>query len=200
MMPMMTMKRVWLLIAAVVTLSLQVGAFAPPVVHVATTSKSTATLNHPFASSPLSIRNDDPVRAAAVTTTTTSTLSSTALSASSSPSPEESSLPMANVLFGIGWIGLLIFTFGFAPGAFGADNDNAMLASILENPQSPDINPLFYAIFNLFVVATTNLASVGYPQVSEEDKVPFTPAVTLAAFIGYFALGECQGGKHAFCR
>ena len=41
MMPMMTMKRVWLLIAAVVTLSLQVGAFAPPVVHVATTSKST---------------------------------------------------------------------------------------------------------------------------------------------------------------
>jgi hypothetical protein len=99
------------------------------------------------------------------------------------------SFPPSNIAFGVAWAALLAFTAFLAPGSFGGEADNEMIAKIIENPLQPDINMLFYFVFNLFAIIPVCLASVILPQASDKGAPP-APFLMASAFIGYFALGK----------
>lgn len=107
------------------------------------------------------------------------------------PSDDQASesSPRSNAIFGLAWLSLLAFTAFIAPGSFGSAIDNEMIAKIIENPLQPDINQLFYFVFNLFVIIPVCLAAVILPQASNEGAPP-TPFLIGSAFLGYFALGK----------
>ena len=107
----------------------------------------------------------------------------------SSDHQTSTSSPPSNAIFGLAWVSLLAFTAFIAPGSFGSATDNEMIAKIIENPLQPDINQLFYFVFNLFVIIPVCLAAVILPQASKEGAPP-TPFLIGSAFLGYFALGK----------
>lgn len=108
------------------------------------------------------------------------------------------SLPPSNIAFGVAWAALLAFTAFIAPGSFGGEADNEMIAKIIENPLQPDINMLFYFVFNLFAIIPVCLASVILPQASDKGAPP-APFLTASAFIGYFALGKRLRRRGHYC-
>ena len=117
-----------------------------------------------------------------------------------SSSDEQSSFPKENFLWGGVWVALVAFAAVLAPGSFGSTQDNAMLESIVANPTAPGLNELFYAVFNLFVLVSCNLACLAYPQASvKKDVVPVAPALVSSAFLGYFTFGKCCRSQDQFC-
>lgn len=86
------------------------------------------------------------------------------------------------------WVLLVSFTAFFAPGEFNSPVDNAMLASIIENPASPDMNPIYYGIFNVFAIIPIVLGCTISPRASEKG-IPTGPPLFLSTFIAYFVMG-----------
>jgi hypothetical protein len=106
----------------------------------------------------------------------------------SSAADDEYSIDPSNIPFGVVWVALLAFTTFVAPGDFQSDYDNNIIQAIIANPQNPDINELFFFVFNLFAIIPTALACVVFPQASKQGP-PAAPFVIAASFLGYFAFG-----------
>lgn len=125
-------------------------------------------------------------------TSSKSTVNSHSVTARMAASPDEegssASLPISNAIFGLMWIALLVFTAFIAPGSFESASDNEMILKIIENPLHPDINALYYFLFNLFVIIPACLACVIFPQASNKGAPP-APFLIGSTFLGYFVLG-----------
>ena len=126
-------------------------------------------------------------------TSSKSTVNSHSVTARMAASPDEegssASLPISNAIFGLMWIALLVFTAFIAPGSFESASDNEMILKIIENPLHPDINALYYFLFNLFVIIPACLACVIFPQASDKGAPP-APFLIGSTFLGYFVLGK----------
>lgn len=86
------------------------------------------------------------------------------------------------------WALLVAFASILAPGGFNGAADTALRQAIIENPVTPDINPFFWAFFNLFVIIPIVLSCTISPRASKEG-IPAGPPLFLSAFIAYFVIG-----------
>ena len=94
------------------------------------------------------------------------------------------------------WVGLLSFAFFLAPGELNSPQDQAILAqfsSFIQSREIPDINAIFFSIFNLFTVVPGVLCALILPSPPpSRGRFQFHPASPFllgASFLGYFALG-----------
>jgi len=108
--------------------------------------------------------------------------SSTSESADDGPSFSLNPIPA------LAWASLLVYVITIAPGKFSDPTDTELLMKILENPTNPDINKLFYTVFNCFATMPIILAALVLPQDSKKG-LPAGPFVALASAIGFFAIG-----------
>lgn len=91
--------------------------------------------------------------------------------------------------YAAGWAGLVTFAFFLAPGELSSASDTAMLNSIIANPAAPDMNLMYYAIFNLFALIPIVLACTIAPRAISDKGIPSGPPLFLSAFIAYFVMG-----------
>lgn len=92
--------------------------------------------------------------------------------------------------YAILWVALVAYAFSpIAPGSLGSPQDNALLETILADPVTPNINPIFFCIFNLFAPMPLVLAALLLPQQPPQAKLPAGPFLLATSAIGYFALG-----------
>jgi hypothetical protein len=95
----------------------------------------------------------------------------------------------SNLVFGALYVAFLSFAFIFSPGEIGADVDNTLIQSFIENPTSPaGFNELFFAVFNLLGVMPLVMSQLVFPQGSKKG-LPATPFCLASVAMGYFALG-----------
>jgi hypothetical protein len=88
------------------------------------------------------------------------------------------------------WLALLVFAFGFAPGAIGSQADNDLIMKLVNDPVGGgDVNRLWFAVWNFFAVVPATLACLLIPSVKKDQWLPAGPFVLSAAFLGYFTLG-----------
>jgi hypothetical protein len=107
------------------------------------------------------------------------------------PEPEPEPIPSfaINVAAASAWVTLVAWTFTVAPGELGSAADNAMLTNIIADPVHPNINALYYTLFNFFAVIPVILASVILPQGRSGIGLPAGPFLAMSTFIGYFGFG-----------
>jgi hypothetical protein len=119
---------------------------------------------------------------------TTRAASTTSKSSTDPPHQDPSPSFSINIVPAVAWIGLVTWLFTGAPGQFGDPHDAALLQRILADPVHPQINELFFTIFNLFAVMPVILAAVALPQAPRRGLPP-TPFLLLSVAVGYFAAG-----------
>lgn len=76
-----------------------------------------------------------------------------------------------------------------APGEFGSSLDNDMIQAYIDNPASPNLNPIFNTEFNLLGAAPLVLAGLVCPQNVPEKGVQPGPFLAASAAAGYGGLG-----------
>lgn len=88
------------------------------------------------------------------------------------------------------WISLITWAFLFAPGTLGADGDTELLNKLISqpSPRPPDVNELYFAVWNCFAVVPAILAALTAPS-GKGQRLPASPFLWASAFFGYFALG-----------
>lgn len=107
------------------------------------------------------------------------------------PEPEVEPIPSfaINIPAATAWVALVAWTFTLAPGELNSASDTAILANIIADPVHPDVNALYYTLFNFFAVIPVILASVMLPQGRSGIGLPAGPFLLLSTFIGYFGFG-----------
>lgn len=77
----------------------------------------------------------------------------------------------------------------FTPSVQPSLSDADLLSKILADPVHPEINALYYSIFNLFATMPLIVAAILLPQNSRNSRLPAWPFLLLTSGIGYAALG-----------
>jgi len=115
----------------------------------------------------------------------------------SSPNPNETDtnrvFPNLSLPYLITWLALIAWTVTLAPGEMTSDSDMEMAISMISNPTSSGVNPLYYTIFNYLGVMPLILASLIMPG-AKYSKVSPTPFLLVSAAFGFGAIGENESG------
>ena len=110
------------------------------------------------------------------------TLESSKEDATATPTPSWA----LNPIFATAWVALLVFAFGFAPGEL---SDYSIVEKVMADPVHPDINEIYYTLFNIFLPLPIILAALVLPQGQPRKGLPAGPFVAATAFLGFFTLG-----------
>lgn len=88
------------------------------------------------------------------------------------------------------WLALITWAFLFAPGTAGSDADNALLNTLITQPtpRPEQINELWFAVWNAFVVVPATIGALAAPN-GKGQRLPAAPFLWGSAFFGFFSLG-----------
>lgn len=91
------------------------------------------------------------------------------------------------------YVSLLLFAFVVAPGEPNSAADQALLSELISNPSHPDVNQIWFTIWNFFAVVPLVLSAMvlpGPPTATAEGGFhKASPFLLGSAFLGFFALG-----------
>jgi hypothetical protein len=95
-----------------------------------------------------------------------------------------------NYVAGAVWASLIVWGFFLAPGEAGSASDNAMIQTLITQPtpRPEEINQLWFAVWNCFVVVPAVIGALEAP-VGRGQRLPAAPFLLGSAFLGYFSLG-----------
>ena len=97
----------------------------------------------------------------------------------------------ANAAAGAVFAGLVVWSFGFAPGALGNPADTQLIELLVTQPvpRPESVNELWFAVWNSFAVVPLAIAALTLPAASRGQRLPAAPFLVGSAAFGYFALG-----------
>lgn len=89
------------------------------------------------------------------------------------------------------WVALVSWAFLAAPGELGAASDNDLIQTLISQPvpRPPEVNELWFAVWNCFAVVPLALASLAIPPAGRAQRLPAAPFLFGSGAFGYFALG-----------
>ena len=104
--------------------------------------------------------------------------------------PVPGPLSTQNYVAGAIWIGLVTWAFGFAPGQVNSVADNEMITTLISQPvpRPEEVNEIWFAVWNCFVVVPAVLAALEAP-VGRGQRLPAAPFLWGSGAFGYFSLG-----------
>lgn len=109
------------------------------------------------------------------------------------PTLEQEPLPLGpiNVIAASTWVMLVIYAFILAPGELSSASDNALLTKLISQPvpRPEEINEIWFAVWNSFVIVPSVIASLTVPTGKVGQRLPAAPFLWASGAIGYFALG-----------
>jgi len=88
------------------------------------------------------------------------------------------------------WVALVGYSFLFAPGELGSAADNALIERLVSQPvpRPEEVNELWFAVWNCFVVVPALIAGLSAPT-GQGQRLPAAPFLWGSGGFGYFALG-----------
>lgn len=104
--------------------------------------------------------------------------------------PVPGPLSTQNYVAGAVWISLVTWSFAFAPGQLNSVADNELITTLVSQPvpRPEQINEIWFAVWNCFVVVPAVLAALEAP-VGRGQRLPAAPFLWGSGAFGYFSLG-----------